>query len=231
METSCNDSLLDGGNTYYDVFLKISIGTMCTLSALGSSLIIMTFILFKDIRTIPRQLLFNLSIADLLTALSNFSGIFTNFDKYLNYCLAPLEDQSPAIQGACIAQAAIGQLTTNSSILWTIWIAFYMLVIIVFQKESIANKLLPLYYILSWGLPLAVTVWFSFVGYFGYDPETTPGWCNIVGSKLVTDGNSTHKEKLVFPVVLGYTGFVYVAFFLLPIMYIAIKCHVNILVS
>ena len=106
-----------------------------------------------------------------------------------------------------------------------------MLIIIVFQKEAIAKKLLPLYYILSWGLPLVVTVWFSFVGYLGYDPETTPGWCGIIGSKLITEGNSTHKEKLVFPVILGYTGFVYVAFLLLPIMYIVIRCHIKILVS
>ena len=231
MEASCNDSLLDGGNFYYDLFLRMSVGTMCILSTIGSSLIIMTFILFKDIRTIPRQLLFNLSIADLLTALTNFSGLFTDFDKYLNYCLVPLEDQNAAIQDACIAQASIAQLTTNSSILWTICIALYMLIIIVFRKESIANKLLSLYYVLSWGLPLAITLWFSTVGYLGYDPETTPGWCGIIGKKLIVEGNSTYKKHLVFPIIIGYTGFVYIAYILLPIMYITIRCHIKILVS
>lgn len=228
MTVDCNSSLLNDDNQSFKIGLKFSIGTMCVLSSIGAILIILTYILFKDIRTVPRQLLLNLSIADLLTAIANLIGMLVNFDAHLNTCKVPHDQQSHVLGKICIAQAGVAQFATNSSILWTVAIAFYMLMRVAFKKESIADKLIPLYYIISWGVPLAVTVWFSLVGYLGYNPDTTPGWCSIIGTVQV--GNTTDTETVVYPVIIGYTGFVYVAFLLLPVMYATIRCHVKILV-
>ena len=195
-----NISRLDEG---YKIFLKASIGLTCTASSVGSILIILSYLLFKDIRTIPRQLLFNLSLADLLTALANFFGLLFNFETY--YTEYHHGQVSNAVHGACIAQAATSSFATTASILWTIIIAVYMFLLIAIKKPDLANKTIPLQYIVCWGVPLAITIWFILVGYFGYEIGTTPGWCTI----LATNVNGT-KEMEIYPITIGYTIFVYI---------------------
>ena len=229
--TTVNDTTQSVEFEGYLLSLKISIGIMCILSIIGAALIILTFIIFKDIRTRPRQLLVNLSLADMITAVFNLLGMLINFEKYLDYQKIPVENQTTLINDICITQAAISQYATNASILWTISIAFYMFIVVVLQKDRLAFILSPLYYLMSWGVPLVITVWFASVGYFGFEPETTPGWCNIIGTLRKSEGNSTTRIRVVYPIIIGYNIFVYIAFLILPALYISIRCHVKILVS
>ena len=214
----------------YLVVLRLSIAVICILSIIGASLIIITYFAFKDVRTIARQLLVNLSIADLITALANLIGLLVNFEKYLNSNVIPKHEQNKGMEIFCIIQAFIAQFGTDVSILWTIVIALYMLIIVVFKKIDLAEKLVPAYYIICWGIPLIMMIWFAVVGYLGFEPDTTPGWCAIRSTLTSTHGNVTVESIVVYPVTIGYTGYVFFAFLVLPVLYIIIRCHVKILV-
>ncbi len=60
------------------VAIRVGVGTSSCLSLLGSMLIIYTFVAYRDLRTLARQLLVNLSIADLTVAVSHLVGLFEN---------------------------------------------------------------------------------------------------------------------------------------------------------
>ncbi len=201
----------------YIIALKFFVSVFCIFSIGGSLLIIIAYIFFKETRTLARQLLVNLSVADLVTALANLVGLLTNFDRFKvlhdeNY------GQSNWISIYCTVQAFFAQLGTDSSILWTIAIALYLMLAIVLGTPKIAAKLLPVYYIISWGIPMTVMIWFAVVGFLGFEPNTTPGWCAI-------------KSNPSFAVAVGYTVFVYIAFLVLPCISVVITCYTKIMVS
>lgn len=194
---------------YMDV-LKSCISIFCVLSIAGSLLIIVAYLAFKETRTTARQLLMNLSIADLITALANLIGLLTNFGRFRDI------SSNDSVSVYCVVQAFIAQFGADSSILWTIVIALYMLFAIVLRQQNIADKLLPVFYICSWGIPAVILIWFAVVGYLGFEPNTTPGWCSI-------------KSEPSYAVVVGYTVFVYIAFLILPVISITISCYLKII--
>ena len=200
-------------NSQYDhIILKIAVSSSCVLSIIGSLLIIIAYFAFRDTRTTARQLLVNLSLADLTTALANFTGLLTDFGRFLGY-----QEDSHTHTGIavyCSIQAFFSQFGTNVSILWTIMIAVYMLIAIVFKKQRTADCLLPVYYIVSWGIPLGIMIWFGAVGFLGFEPNATPGWCSI-------------KSEPTYAVYIGYLAFVYLAFLVLPVINTLIVCFLE----
>lgn len=73
------------------VAIRVGVGTVSFLSLLGASLIIFTFVAYRDLRTLARQLLVNLSIADLIVAVSHLMGLLENIGectfKLTSFCL------------------------------------------------------------------------------------------------------------------------------------------------
>ena len=55
--------------------IRVGVGTFSFLSVVGASLIIFTFLAFRDLRTLARQLLVNLSVADLIVGVSHLVGL------------------------------------------------------------------------------------------------------------------------------------------------------------
>ena len=208
----------------YLTALRTLVTVTCIASILGSGAIILTFLCFPDIRTLARQLLVNLSVADFVVALANLVGLLAFYDKFLH------GNVSTGYRRACLAQAVFAVYGTQSSILWTIAIAMYMFAIIVLRKPSLGKKIAVVSYVVCWGIPLILTVWLAIDGFLGYEIGATPGFCAIKGSKGDT-GNPNESRVAVYPIVVGYEMWLYIAFIVLPILYIAIRCHVKVKVS
>jgi G protein-coupled receptor 157 len=83
----------------------------------------------------------------------------------------------------------------------------------------------------SWGIPAVIVIWFSIANFFGLKHESTPGWCSIITTQNVTVGNATQRVNVIYPVIVGYAVFVYLAFVILPVCYITIKCYIRILIK
>ncbi len=65
------------------ITVRVGVGTASALSLFGASLIVHTFLAYRDLRTPARQLLVNLSIADLTVAVSHLVGLFANLSKWI----------------------------------------------------------------------------------------------------------------------------------------------------
>ncbi|XP_049609038.1 G-protein coupled receptor 157 [Syngnathus scovelli] len=175
----------------------------CAMSFVGSSLIIVTYISLADLRTTPRKLLLFLSVADWLSALSYAYGVWKVFDS-----------DSPD----CIAQGAISTFANTSSFFWTVAIAVYLYVLIVQSSRRAADSLVLVFHLVSWGVPLAITIAGVCLNKIGYTAsEVSVGWCWV----------RIHIPDRVLWMLLSGKIWEFLAYLTLPVLYILIKRHIH----
>lgn len=233
--------------TYEGELTKVLIGTVCSLSLIGSMLIIVTYVLFKDLRANATLLLFHLSIMDLGTALANMAGTVVDFDDYYtrhpsNHSSSMISDNytvlgragstvhhpSDIIKAVCISQAALATYFDLGSLLWTLSMAcFLYLKIVYFDNEKFEGRVLYFTGLLCYLLPLLFVCWAYYLGRLGYSHRTTDaalGWC---GYKTID-----HKTGENYPLmsVLGYGIWIALLFILVPILCIGILLHMGLMV-
>ena len=152
--------------------IQITVGTTCVLSVLGASLIILTYLLFKDLRTTARLLLVNLSVADIFVAGSHFVGLLTNYRRFVTQ---PCSNDVTASDAWCATQGGFTMFGTIASFLWTIAVAIYLLVIIVLRRPVAARRLAFILCLLCWGIPAALSIAFGVSGYLGFEENVDVG--------------------------------------------------------
>ncbi|XP_072552765.1 G-protein coupled receptor 157 isoform X2 [Salminus brasiliensis] len=185
------------------VYEQVVILLSCVLSFLGSLLIICTYATWGDLRTTPRKLLVFLSVADLLSALSYFYGVLRVFTSNTK---------------DCIAQGAISTFANTSSFFWTVAIAIYLYIFIVKSSQRLADSLVLYFHLISWGVPLAITVAALALQKIGYDAsEVSVGWCWV----------SIQQDDHVLWMLLTGKIWEFLAYVMLPILYILIKSHIH----
>lgn len=153
--------------------MRIAGGTTAILSILGATLIIFTYAAFKNLRTTARQLLVNLSVADIVVSGSHFTGILAKYENY--YSVNGDKFNSTIISTFCSTQGAFTAFGTVASFFWSMFVAVYMLVLTQSRTAKPRKILVPIIYVLSWGMPILVVIVIAWMGYLGYNPEDSPG--------------------------------------------------------
>ncbi|XP_047425940.1 G-protein coupled receptor 157 [Mugil cephalus] len=185
------------------LFEQVLVLFSCALSFVGSSLIILTFIIWSDLRTTPRKLLVFLSMSDWLSAVSYAVGVWSVF-------------RTNSL--GCVAQGAISTFANTSSFFWTVAIAVYLYIYLVRSNRRAADRLVLLFHLVSWGIPLAITIAALCLNKIGYDEsEVSVGWCWV-------QINAT--DHVLWMLLTGKI-WEFLAYLLLPIFYILIKCHIR----
>lgn len=176
----------------------------CALSFLGSSLIIVTYIAWSDLRTTPRKLLVWLSVSDWISAVSYAYGVGKVF-------------HSDSVD--CVVQGAISTFANTSSFFWTVAIAVYLYVFIVRSNKRGADSLVLFFHLVSWGVPLAITSAALCLNKIGYDAsEVSVGWCWV----------KIEAPDHVMWMLLTGKIWEFLAYVTLPILYILIKRHIHV---
>ena len=149
-------------------------------SMIGSFLIIFTFLLWKDVRTVARAILVFLAIADFLTASGYLFGsiVFLSYNRTIED--SPGTEDSPSYTRLCIAQSFITTVFPISSFLWTTHLAIYLFVTIVLHKIKLAKKLFVFFHLTAWGIPLLVCLPSAITNHLGPSSDyTSSGWCFV----------------------------------------------------
>lgn len=198
--------------------LRVVTGIVCGLSIIGSFLIILAYVLFKNRRSRTREILVNISLMDLGVALSNLLGICINFD-YLYY---KYKNQPPEyIEGLCKTQTFFAAYCTYGSVFWTICLAAYIYLLIIQYSGKKMYYILVSCYVISYCLPLLPTMWLMFTGRLGHSRYGSSGWCTLIDYDPVT-----HKTD-IYVTFFAYEFWMYLAAVLIPLFYIATKCYVS----
>lgn len=169
------------GNTCAPGSVKLGIGiapsyvsiVSCTFSCLGSFLIILTFFVLKDMRTGSQKIITFLAVADLISALGYIAGS-ANYLHSRNKIYG-----CDTFNKVCTSQAAITTYSSLVSFLWTVILAFYFFLIIVFKRIQVASKLMVLYNIVAWGGPLFIVIPLLACDKLGYAHFAASNWCFV----------------------------------------------------
>jgi G protein-coupled receptor 157 len=190
-----------------------------SLSCIGAIAIIATYILFKDLRIGSRSIITNLSIADLFMSLSCIVG-------GVNYLVNYRRDDSNMcviFDTICSIQSYITTWSQLSSYVWNCALAVYLFLTIAFAKNRLANRLIPIFHIIAWGLPIFVALPLLCLNYLGYSPYTS-NWC------FIRDYNYEHNKWLNTNTMLAFLGGriipEFISYLLIIILYSIIKCHI-----
>ena len=199
-----------------DSTLRAIVGVSCSVSILGSLLIILSYVLFKKRRTRAREILLHISFMDLGVALSNLIGLSVYFDRFYYH---HHEDVASYIDGLCRTQAFFAAFCTLGSILWTIALAGFLYFVILHHQAKRATYFVWSAYIVCYGLPSLLSLWLVLTGKLGHSPVDSSGWCT-----LITNDLQTGKIDM-FVAIFGNDLWVCLAIVTIPIFYLAIKCH------
>lgn len=124
--------MASGNETVVYLSEQVVVLFSCALSFLGSSLIILTYIIWADLRTTPRKLLVYLSVSDWLSAVSYAFGVWKVF-------------HSDSLD--CVIQGAISTFANTSSFFWTVAIAVYLYIFIVRSSQRVADSLVLVFHL------------------------------------------------------------------------------------
>ena len=196
----------------------------CTLSVLGSLLIVYTYARWQDLRTGSRSIITYLAIADLVTALGYFAGSI----NYLLHYGKP--EQCRVFDTTCQIQSFVTTTSSLCSFAWTLFLAVYLYLIIVRAKITLANKLIPLFHIVAWGVPLLITLPLLIMGKLGYSPYAVSNWCFIRDTLPHNDPKylcgHLNNEELILALV-GGKAWEITTYLLVIVLYAAIKWHIH----
>ena len=173
-----------------------------TLSCLGSFLVIATFLLLKDMRTGAQKIITFLAIADLISAASYIFGsinFLVHFDQNNKQSCDVFLD-------LCKAQAAVLSWSSLCSFCWTLILAFYFYMVIVYNRKALASRLLPLYHIIAWIGPVFVIVPLTVLNKLGYAHYAASNWCFVADPPRNTSNIADLKkntETIAFIFVAG----------------------------
>lgn len=215
-----------GGVTDHNILkARIFSSTMSALSMVGALLIIISYVAIKDIRTNARFILLHLSIGDFGVGLVNFIGAVVYFDKYINtWCCHSdsIMGKCHMYLGMCQTQAFFASYFTQASILWTLVLSLYVYILVVYagSRATLSKGLMRCSYVICWGLPLCVSLWFVLSDRLGVTRVGGGGWCSLRASD--TDGNVS-----VFTVFFGSDVWVISVFILILVLYTSTHCHLK----
>ncbi|XP_026223249.1 G-protein coupled receptor 157 [Anabas testudineus] len=196
--------MASGNETVVYLSEQVVVLFSCALSFLGSSLIILTYIIWADLRTTPRKLLVYLSVSDWLSAVSYAFGVWKVF-------------HSDSLD--CVIQGAISTFANTSSFFWTVAIAVYLYIFIVRSSQRVADSLVLVFHLVSWGVPLVITVTAVSLNKIGYDAsEVSVGWCWV---------SIRAPDRYLWMLLTGKI-WEFLAYITLPVLYILIKRHIHI---
>ena len=207
------------------VFSMIS----CSLSVIGSILMILPYVLWKDLRTGVRAIVTFLAIADLFTALGYIMGSFNDITYENNRKDSEIK-ACQEFDTVCQIQAYISSWSSLSSFWWTAILAFYLYWTIAKGDTKKVNRYFPLYHILAWGSPLLVMFPLLATHSLGYSIFAASGWCFIRGDK--TNGYSAYTDfylsnKTILLIFAGGKAFEIATYFWVVILYGMIYCQIH----
>ncbi|KAK3767236.1 hypothetical protein RRG08_018104 [Elysia crispata] len=192
-------------------YIDISVGTTL-LSIIGSTIIILLFFAIKELRTTSRQLLVYLSVADIVVGLSSVV-------QARGYVLSlGLPDQTSK---ACQVDAGLWVWAQVCAALWTSVIVIYLFLCVSLRWVTVANRIVFMFHIFCWGMPVVVTTLSEIFGVYGYKSadiliQKHPTWC------WISDSVSNPKPWYLLTV----EGWVLAACLLICVLYVPITCSI-----
>jgi G protein-coupled receptor 157 len=205
---------------------RIFASIMSFFSLSGAFIIIISYVIFKDIRTTARLVLVHLSLADFATGLTNLIGAIVYYSGLIDNCQHHnkthhnLSLSCNSYKNLCKAQAFFASYFTIASILWTLFLAIYVYTLVYYTYQDFGKWVIRAGYVICWGMPLLVSLWFVITSKLGNTKHGGGGWCSLRVEK--------RNGKLSFvTVIFGSDMWVIITFIMIFILYFSTHFHLR----
>lgn len=184
------------------------------LSVFGSLFIIVSFCVWKDLRTVSRQILVYISIADFLTSGGNLFGAAT-------------DDHHIAGRDVCAEQSLVTTTGCLSFIMWTTILSVYLYMSIVHAYVHPSCTVQGLFAFFGWGVPLAVGLSAYLFHALGDDESAaSAGWCWLRPEPKYPESLSCYDARLMWS-LLTAKGWEIPSYVVVPVLYYRAKRHIS----
>ena len=192
-ESICVDYHIGKGPSYVAIISSI-------FSCFGSFLIVLAFLIFKDIRKgMAQRIVTALAIADFISAAGYIVG---SLNFILHYNEQNRRDCC-VFQTICMIQAFVTSWSSMSSFAWTAILALYLYIVLVYQKQTPFNskyRQLALH-LISWVAPGLIVIPFTAKKFLGFAPFAASNWCFVADLSLyspepISTCNSSSSDTL-----------------------------------
>lgn len=219
MPLNCSEGIVSIENGIYPSYVAIVSGTF---SCIGSLLIWVTSFSLQNIRSGAQKIITSLAMADFICAVTYIIGS-ANFITHFN---KTDPTQCKIFTDICVAQSTITLWFVLSSFIWTVILAFYFYLIIVYGRLQLAGRLMPLYHIVAWGAPGVVIIPLVATGQLGYSPYVASNWCFIKDNNYEFHGLKVDKTETI-SIVFGGELWEVMTYFVITALYLHIWTHVT----
>ena len=124
----------------------------------------------------------------------------------------------------CVGQAAVTSYSSLVSFLWTVILAFYFFLIIVFKKVKVASKLMIVYNIIAWGAPLFIVAPLLGFEKLGYAHFAASNWCYV---KSQPDKRLSKDWETTLIILVAGKFWEILSYILVTVLYTVIICFVG----
>ena len=195
-----------------------------SLSLLGAALNMTAYCAFKDLRKGTAQTIIAvLSMADFLLASSCIFGASIHLAYGTTTSADSDNDDCYIFDTLCQVQAFVIFWTLGSSYTWSAILAVHFFLVTVCSHSTWPHKLMPLYHIVGWLVPLAYSLPMLPHSDLGFNPAYT--WtCSVRPTRINTLSQwSTLEAATVLIIFLGYTS----VLFTVCLKSVSIGCKTN----
>ena len=185
------------------------------LSMAGSLVIILSYMAWKDIRTVSRKVLVWLSICDFFIALGNICGTF--------FRPTTIENQDKK----CIVQSFIMSAASVSSFCWSVTLACCLYMTIIKNNYQLFVFLTPYFHIFNWSIGLLINTGAAVDNMLGNThDEVTSGWCWIRHLNC-SSKQHLHCAKEINWMLANYKAIEIVAYAAICFLYLLVKINLK----
>ena len=207
-----SNSTINTPTSGFEVEANASINRVLTtisgsLSLLGTSLIIGTYIAWKDFRSTSRIILVYVSIADFIVAGSNLVGVWHRHTETGRDVL-------------CEAQSFVTATASLWSFFWTTFLAAFMYMTVAKKQRNKAVIMLKVFHGFGWGIPIIIVGTALGLQKLGNDKDFyTSGWCWI-------NSDLNDEDKHLWMLLTGKAWEI-AAYVICSTFYLLLRCHIH----
>ena len=189
-----------------NVALPVVQGVVTFLSVVGSVLLILSYVLFKKLRSKSRLLITHLAVANFLNALPDFLAVFMDFRSRFkvsssthqiknvtgDYEIFNITDalscsrdnvfvnsQTSVFCNLCVYLEFISIVGQLSTMFLTISVCIHFFILVSYRNIKLASRLTYAYYVIAWLVPLGISLWLLFHNWLGFQPTYSTVGCSI----------------------------------------------------
>lgn len=194
-----------------------------SLSIASSLCIIVTYFTWPEIRSVSRQIIVFLSLADLFTALGYVIGSANHlhYDGSEDSSNSSVTAACEAFTRVCVVQSSITSWSSIASFWWTSILAFHLYITLVKGHVTLSGRILPLYYFLAWVTPTIVVMALLWTNQLGYSHVAVSTWC------FIRHKSGDHNILEIIMILVGGKLWEIITYVIVVILYSLTKLHIR----